>query len=71
MCNGIPFTVEKILPQAGLKLGTSCSVGQRLTHRAIRDPNVIKDGKQMVMDVFFFFFFFCKYGGTTWCTYIH
>ena len=27
-----PFTVEKILPPAGIELGTARSVGQRLTH---------------------------------------
>ena len=27
-----PFTVEKILPQAGMELGTTRSVGQCLTH---------------------------------------
>ena len=27
-----PFTVEKILPMAGLQLGTARSAGQRLTH---------------------------------------
>ena len=27
-----PFTVEKISPRAGLKLGTARSVDQRLTH---------------------------------------
>ena len=31
-CNGTLFTVEKISPRAGLKLGTARSVGQRLTH---------------------------------------
>ena len=34
MCNGTPFTVEKISPRAGLELGTSRSVDQRSTHRA-------------------------------------
>ena len=32
VCNGTPFMVWKILPQAGLKLGTPRSVGQCLTH---------------------------------------
>ena len=27
-----PFTVEKILPRAGIELGTARSVGQRSTH---------------------------------------
>ena len=31
LCNGTPFTVEKISPRAGLELGTARSVGQRLT----------------------------------------
>ena len=31
VCNGIPFTVEEISPQAGLEPGTARSVGQRLT----------------------------------------
>ena len=31
LCNGIPFTVEKISPRVGLELGTR-SAGQRLTH---------------------------------------
>ena len=34
MCNGTPFTVEKISPRAVLELGTARSVGQRLTHLA-------------------------------------
>ena len=34
VCNGAPFTVEKILPRAGIELGTARSVGQRLTHLA-------------------------------------
>ena len=32
VCNGIPFTVEKILPLAGIKLTTARSVGQCLAH---------------------------------------
>ena len=32
LCNGTPFTIEKISPRAGLELGTARSVGQRLTH---------------------------------------
>ena len=32
LCNGTLFTVEKILPRAGLELATVRSVGQRLTH---------------------------------------
>ena len=32
VCNGTPFTVEKISPRAGLEPGTARSVGQRLTH---------------------------------------
>ena len=32
VCYGTPITVEKILPQAGIYLGTARSVGQRLTH---------------------------------------
>ena len=32
VCNGIPSTVEKISPRAGLEPGTARSVGQRLTH---------------------------------------
>ena len=27
LCNGTPFTVEKISPRAGLELGTARSVG--------------------------------------------
>ena len=34
VCNGTLFTVEKILPGAGLKLRTARSAGQRLTHGA-------------------------------------
>ena len=34
MCNGTPFTIEKISPRAGLELGTARSVGHRLTHSA-------------------------------------
>ena len=30
MCNGTPFTVEKISPRAGFELGTARSIGQRL-----------------------------------------
>ena len=30
VCNGTPFTVEKISPRAGIELGTARSVGQRL-----------------------------------------
>ena len=30
LCNGSPFTVEKISPPAGIELGRS--VGQRVTH---------------------------------------
>ena len=30
MCNGTPFSGEKISPRAGLELGTARSVGQRL-----------------------------------------
>ena len=29
MCNGIPFTVEKISSRAGLELGTARSVGKK------------------------------------------
>ena len=32
VCNGTPFTVEKISPRVGLELGTARSVGQLLTH---------------------------------------
>ena len=32
VCDGTPFTVEKILPGAGIKLGITRSVGQHLTH---------------------------------------
>ena len=32
VCNGIPFKLEEISPQAGLELVTPRSVGQRLTH---------------------------------------
>ena len=38
VCNRTLFTVEKILPRAGLKLVTARSVGQRLTHRATGAP---------------------------------
>ena len=31
VCNGAPFTVEKILPRARIELGHR-SVGQHLTH---------------------------------------
>ena len=39
MCNGTPFTIEKILASGGLELTTARSVGQRLTHWATRAPN--------------------------------
>ena len=42
MCNGAPFTVEKILSGAGIELGTARSVGQRLTHWATGAPIVIE-----------------------------
>ena len=29
VCNGTPFTVEKILPRTGIELGTPRSVGYR------------------------------------------
>ena len=38
VCNETPFMVEKISPQAGLKLGATRSVGQRLTHLATEAP---------------------------------
>ena len=38
VCSGTPFMNEKILPRAGLKLGTAVSVGQCLTHCATRAP---------------------------------
>ena len=38
MCKGTLFTVEKILPQAGLELRTARSVGQRFTHCATGAP---------------------------------
>ena len=38
VCNGTPFTVEKLSPGAGFDLATARSVGQRLTHWAIVAP---------------------------------
>ena len=32
VCTGAPFTVEKILPRAGIELGTARSADQSLTH---------------------------------------
>ena len=32
ICNGTPFSVEKISPRAGLELGSARSVDQRLTY---------------------------------------
>ena len=32
LCNGTPFTIEKISSLAGLELGTTRSVGQPLTY---------------------------------------
>ena len=43
MCNGTPFTVEKISPRAGLEPGTARSVGQRLTNGATEAPLVLED----------------------------
>ena len=49
MCNGTPFTVEKISPRVGFAPGTARSVGQRLTHRATGAPTPIKKGGQIEM----------------------
>ena len=59
-CNGTLFTVEKILPRAGLRPGTARSVGQHLTEL----PGLLLlEGdklyqKQMNIECCFFFFFF-------------
>ena len=41
VCNGAPYTVEKITPRVGLELGTARSVGQRLTHLATGAPSMV------------------------------
>ena len=41
MCNGTPFTVEKISPCVRLDLGTARSVGQRLTNWASGAPTAL------------------------------
>ena len=38
VCNRTPFTVETILPRAGLELGTDRSIDQGLTHWATGAP---------------------------------
>ena len=47
MCNGNPFTVEKISPQAGLELGTARSVGHHLTHYGTGAP-LVRDRARFV-----------------------
>ena len=42
MCNGAPFTVEKVTPRAGIELGIARSVGQRLTYCANGAPRIMK-----------------------------
>ena len=43
--NGTLFTVEKVLPWAGLELGTARSVGQCLMHWAARAPDNLRINK--------------------------
>ena len=38
LCNGVPFTVGKVSPRAGLEPPTARSVGQRLTYWVTGTP---------------------------------
>ena len=45
MCNGAPFTVEKISPGMGFELATARSEGQRLFHGDTEHLALIKRGR--------------------------
>ena len=55
MCNGIPFTIEKILASGGLELTTARSAGQRLTHSATGTPVCQVEGLMWCVYLFVLF----------------